>query len=151
MVDTNIQAFFFKLGVAHYRPLLTPELQGFRRTPIGGRNGIEYIITFTIGDAVSVFIKYIFSFLLQSPFAVLLDGTNGTKEVKVGIVDAAFFSLRLVNSEVHHHATADKMLGEELSGKGDVFLLGKFILKSNIEAIGKLRFLSFLHFFNGVP
>lgn len=67
------------------------------------------------------------------------------------IVDAAFFSLRFVNGEVHYHAPADKMLGEELSGKSDVLLLGKFILKGNIEAVGKLCFLTFLNFFNGVP
>ena len=71
--------------------------------------------------------------------------------MEVGIIDATFFSLRFVNGEVHHHATADKMLGKELSGEGDIFLLGKFVLKGNIEAVGKLRFLSFLHFFNGVP
>ena len=56
-----------------------------------------------------------------------------------------------MNGEVHHHATADKMLGEELSGKGNVFFLAKFILKGNVEAVGKLRFLSFLDFLNGVP
>ena len=67
------------------------------------------------------------------------------------IVDTAFFFLRFMNGKVHHHATADKMLGKELSGKGNVFFLGKFILKLNIEAVGKLRFLSFLNFFNGIP
>ena len=71
--------------------------------------------------------------------------------MEVGIIDAAFFFLRFVNGEVHHHATADKMLCEELSGKGNVFFLAKFILKGNVEAVGKLRFLSFLNFFNGVP
>ena len=71
--------------------------------------------------------------------------------MEVWVIDAAFFSLWFVNGEVHHHATADKMLGEELSGKGNVFFLGKFILKGNIKAVGKLRFLSFLHFSNGVP
>ena len=71
--------------------------------------------------------------------------------MEVRIVDTAFFFLRLVNGEVHHHATADKMFGKELSCKSDVFLLGKLILKGNIEAVGKLRFLSFLDFFNGVP
>ena len=69
----------------------------------------------------------------------------------MGIVDTAFFSLRFVNGEVHHHATADEMIAEELSGKGNVFFLCKFILKGNVEAVGKLRFLSFLRFFNGVP
>ena len=67
------------------------------------------------------------------------------------IIDTTFFSLRFVNGKVHHHATADKMLGEELSGKGDIFFLAKFILKGNIEAVGKLRFLSFLCFLNCVP
>jgi len=43
------------------------------------------------------------------------------------------------------------MLCEELPCKGNVFLLGKFILEGNIEAVGKLRSLSFLRFFNGVP
>ncbi len=71
--------------------------------------------------------------------------------MEVGIVDTAFFFLRFVNSEVHHHATADKMLGEELSCKGNVFFLDKFILKRNIKAVGKLRFLSSLRFLNGVP
>ena len=71
--------------------------------------------------------------------------------MKVRIIDAAFFSLRFVNGEVHHHASADKMLGEELSCKGNVFFLGKFILKGNVEAVGELCLLSFLHFFNGVP
>ena len=131
--------------------MFTPELQSFCRTPIGSGDCVEHIIAFAVGDAVAVFVKYIFSALLQSPFAVLLDGTDGTEEVKVRIVDAAVFFFRLVNSEVHHHATADKMLGEKLSGKGDVFFLGKFVLKGNVEAVGKLCFLSFLHFFNGVP
>ena len=71
--------------------------------------------------------------------------------MKMRIWDASFFTIRLVNSEVHNHTTADKMLGEELSGKGNIFFLGKLILKGNIEAVGKLRFLSFLNFFNGVP
>jgi len=43
------------------------------------------------------------------------------------------------------------MLGEELSRKGNIFFLGEFVLKRNIEAVGKLCFLSFLNFFNGVP
>ena len=46
----------------------------------------------------------------------MLDGTDGTQEVEVRIVDAAFFFLRFVNGEVYYHATADKMLDEELSG-----------------------------------
>ena len=71
--------------------------------------------------------------------------------MEVGIIDASFLTIWLVNGEVHHHTTADKMLGEKLSCKGDIFFLGKFILKGNIKAVGKLRFLSFLHFFNGVP
>ena len=71
--------------------------------------------------------------------------------MKMWIWDAAFLTIWLVNCQVHHHATADKMLGEELSCEGDIFFLGKFILKGNVEAVGKLRFLSFLHFFNGVP
>ena len=71
--------------------------------------------------------------------------------MKMRIWDATFLTIWLVNSEVHHHATADKMLSEELSCKGNVFFLGKLILKGNVEAVGKLRFLSFLHFFNGVP
>ena len=81
----------------------------------------------------------------------MLDGTDGTQEVKVRIVDAAFFFLRFMNGEVHHHATADEMPGEELSGKGNVFFLGKFVLKGNVKAVGKLCLLSFLNFFNGVP
>ena len=71
--------------------------------------------------------------------------------MKMWIWDTAFLTIWLMNSEVHHHATADKMLGKELSCKGDVFFQGKFILKGNVEAVSKLRFLSFLHFFNGVP
>ena len=71
--------------------------------------------------------------------------------MKMRIWDAAFLTIWLVNSKVHYHATADKMLGEELSRKGDIFFLGKFILKGNVEAVGELRFLSFLHFLNGVP
>lgn len=66
-------------------------------------------------------------------------------------MNAAIQISRFVNGEVHHHATTDKMLGEELSGQSNVFLLGKFILKGNIEAVRKLRFLSFLNFFNSVP
>ena len=76
---------------------------------------------------------------------------NAVEKVEVGIVDATFFFLRFVNGEVHHHATADKMLGEKLSGKGNIFFLGKLILKGNIEAVGKLCFLSFLRFLHGVP
>ena len=43
--------------------------------------------------------------------------------MEVWVIDAAFFFFRFVNSEVHHHATADKMLDEELSGKGNIFFL----------------------------
>ena len=71
--------------------------------------------------------------------------------MKMRIRNTAFLSVWLVNGEVYHHATADKMLGEKLSGKGDIFFLGKFVLKGNVEAVSKLRFLSFLHIFNGVP
>ena len=71
--------------------------------------------------------------------------------MKMWIWDAAFLTIWLVNCKVHCHATADKMLGEELSCKGDIFFLAKFILKGNIEAVGKLRFLSFLCFLYGIP
>ena len=81
----------------------------------------------------------------------MLDRTDGTQKVEVWVIDAAVFFLWFVNGEVHHHATTDKMLGEELSGESDIVFLAKFILKRNIEAVGKLRFLSFLCFLNGVP
>ena len=71
--------------------------------------------------------------------------------MKMWIWDTAFISVWLVNGKVHYHATAYKMLGEESSCKGDIFFLGKFVLKGNIEAVGELCFLSFLHFLNGVP
>ena len=72
-------------------------------------------------------------------------------KVEVGIVDATFFFLRFVNGEVHDHATADKMLREELSCQSDILLLGKLVLEGNVEAVGKLCFLSSLNFFHGVP
>ena len=71
--------------------------------------------------------------------------------MEMGIVDAAFFFLRSVNGEVHDHATADKMLGEELLCQSDILLLGKLVLEGNVETVDKLCFLSLLHFLHGVP
>ena len=58
----------------------------------------------------------------------------------------------VVELDGHYYlVSGDKILNKELSCKSDVFFLCKFILKGNVEAVGKLRFLSFLCFLNCVP
>ena len=56
-----------------------------------------------------------------------------------------------MNSEVHDHAPAHKLLQQKLPCKCDVLLHGKLVLQGNVKAICKLGFLSPLHFLHGVP
>ena len=71
--------------------------------------------------------------------------------MEVRILDAAVLLVRLVNGEVHYHATAHKVLQQKLPCKGDVLLHGEFVLQGNVKAVCKLGFFPALGFLYGVP
>ena len=110
VVDTNINTFFRKLGIAHLRPCLPPVFQRFGTAPVGSGNGVKHKVSICVPDTVAVLVQLVNSVLLTAPFAVLLDGTDGAKHMKMGIGYAAVLSVWLVYSEVNHHATAHKLL-----------------------------------------
>ena len=71
--------------------------------------------------------------------------------MKVRIGNAAVIFVWRVNGKVHYHAPAHKILKQKLPCQSDVLLHGKLVLQGNVKAVGKLRFLSALGFFNRVP
>ena len=71
--------------------------------------------------------------------------------MEVGIGNAAILLVGRMNSEVHDHAPAHKLLQQKLPCETDVLLHGKLVLQGNIKAVCKLGFLSTLRFFHGVP
>ena len=64
LVDTNIQTFLRKLGVAHLRPCFTPMFQRFGTAPVGSGNGIENILAVLVSDTISVLVQLVHSSLL---------------------------------------------------------------------------------------
>ena len=98
-----------------------------------------------------MFVQHIFPPLLVAPSAVFIQRTDGTHNMKVGIGNAAVLLIWLMHGEVHYHAPAHKVLQQKLPCQSDVLLHGKLVLQGNIKAVGKLRFLSALGFFHGVP
>ena len=151
VVDPAIQTFLRKLRVAQISPRLPPMLQGFRTAPIGGRHSVEYIVACLIPDALTMLVQHIFPPLLVAPSAVFVQRANGTHDMKVRIGNANVLLVGRMNSKVHHHPSAHKVLQQKLPCQSDVLLHGKLVLQGNIEAVGKLRFLSALSFFNRVP
>ena len=55
-------------------------------------------------------IQFVNTALLESPLAVFFDGADGSHDMKMGILNAAVILVWEMNSEVHNHATAHKML-----------------------------------------
>ena len=151
MVDPTIQTFLRKLRVAQISPFLPPMLQGFRAAPIGGGRSVEHIVASLISDALSMLVQHIFPPLLIAPLAVRLNGANRTHDVKMRIGNADILLVGRMNRKIHHHPSAHKVLQQKLPCQSDVLLHGKLVLQGNIEAVGKLRFLSALSFFNRVP
>ena len=70
-------------------------------------------------------------------------------EVRIG--DAAIFLVRLVNGEVHDHATDHKLFQQKLPCKVNVLLHGKLVLQGNVKAVRELGSLPALGFLYGVP
>lgn len=85
-------------------------IPAFRDCPVGSGNGVKHKVSICVPDTVAVLVQLVNSVLLTAPFAVLLDGTDGAKHMKMGIGYAAVLSVWLVYSEVNHHATAHKLL-----------------------------------------
>lgn len=96
-------------------------------------------------------VQHIFPPLLIAPSAVFVQRADWTHDVKVGIGNATVLFVGRVNGKVHHHAPAHKALQQKLPCQSDVLLHGKLVLRGNIKAVRKLRFLSALGFFHGVP
>lgn len=55
-------------------------------------------------------VQHILPPLFVSPTAVQVDGANRTHDVKVRVGNAAVLLVGRVNSEVHHHAAAHKIV-----------------------------------------
>ena len=151
VVDPAVQFLFRKLLIAQISPCLPPMLQGVGSSPIGSRHSVEYILSCFITDAVAMLVKQIFPPLLVAPSAVFIQRTDRTHDMKVGIGNAAVLLVGRVNSEVHHHAPAHKIVQQKLPCKFDVLLHGKLVLQSNVKAVCKLRFLSSFCFLHLIP
>ena len=151
VVNAAIQTLLSKSGIAELRPLFTPKLQCLRLAPIGSRHSVEHIVSCFIPGAVAMLVQHIFPPLFVSPSAIRLDGANRTHDVKMRIGNAAVSFVGRVNSEVHHHAPAHKIVQQKLPCKLNVLLHGELVLQGNIKAVCKLCFLSALDFLHGVP
>ena len=64
VVDTNINTFFRKLGIAHLRPCFTPIFQRFGTAPVGSGNGVENKLSVLVSDTVAVLVQLIHPALL---------------------------------------------------------------------------------------
>lgn len=151
VVDAAVQAFFSKLGVAKVSPCLPPCFQRFGLAPVGCRHSVEHIVACLVQNTLAVFVQHIFPPLFVSPPAVRLNRANRTHDVKMRIGNAAILLVRLMHSEVRHHAPVHKIVQQKLPCKIDVLLHGKLILQGNVKAIRKLGFLPTLGFFHRVP
>ena len=148
VVDPLRQAHFFEFSITHLSPLLPPELQRFRITPVGGWYGIELVVTGIILDALTVFVQQILPALFLPPASVRIQGSDGTHEMNVGI---SRFPVGFVETHIHDHAPADEVLQQKSPCKGHVLLLGKLGLQGNFKAISQLGFLPPLGKFYGIP
>ena len=151
VVDPAVEFLFCKLLIAQISPCLPPMLQGVGTAPVGGRHSVEYIVSCFVPDALTVLVKQIFPPLLAAPFAVFIQRTDRTHDMKMGIGNASILFVGRVNGEVHHHAPAHKLLQQKLPCKLDVLLHGKLVLQSNVKAVCKLRFLSLFRFLHLIP
>ena len=150
VVDPDGDAFSLKFRVHHQAPGFPPMLQRFRLMPIGGVNGVEYILTLFIPDALTVFIQGIFPALFVTPGAIRIEGPHGGHHMEVRIGDAVLL-VRLMHGKIGNHPFAHEMLLHETSGQGGVLLMRQFVLQGNIKAVGQLRLLVFLHLLHSVP
>ena len=64
VVDTNINTFFRKLGIAYLRPCFTPMFQRFGTAPVGSGNGVENKLAVLVSDTVAVLVQLIHPALL---------------------------------------------------------------------------------------
>ena len=151
VVDPAGQALFFKGPVDVAGPFLPPVPERLFLAPIGGGDGVEHGIPGLVQNPVAVPVQRIDAVLLRAPFAALVDGPDRAEDVKVRIGDAAALRLRGVNGEVHDHALTDKLLRQEATGQGDVFLDAQFVLQGDVVAVGKLGLRVFLRPLHGVP
>ena len=109
VVDAARQFLFSKLSIAQFSPRLSPMLQRIGTTPVGGRYGVEHIVSCFIPNTVSLLVKQIFPPLLVAPAAVFVQRTDGTHDMKVRIGYTAILLVGSMNGEVHDHATAHKL------------------------------------------
>ena len=151
MIDTAGQALFLKLGIDHSGPRLSPMLQRFRASPVGGRNSVKEGLAVLAHDAVPILVQTVAAALLAPPFAVWLNGPDRAENMKVRVRNTAVLLVRLVDGKVGNHAPAHKLLRNKLPCKSDVFLQRKFVLQGNIKAIRKLGLLAALGLLHGVP
>ena len=110
VVNPAVQFLFCKLLIAQISPRLPPMLQGVGTAPVGGRHSIENIVSCFIPDALTMLVQQIFPPLLVAPSAVFIQRTDGTHDMEVGIGNPAVLLVGSVNGEVHHHATAHKIV-----------------------------------------
>ena len=96
-------------------------------------------------------VQHIFPPLLVAPSAVFVQRANGTHDMKVRIGNVDVLLVGRMNSKVHHHLSAHKVLQQKLPCQSDILLHGKLVLQGNVKAVRKLRFLPTLGFLHGVP
>lgn len=110
VVNAAVQPLFGKPSIAHPSPCLPPRFQRFGLSPVRRRNGVEHIIASLIQNTFPMLIQHIFPPLFVAPFAVRLDGTNRTHDVKMRVGNAAVLLVWLMHGEVRHHAPAHKIV-----------------------------------------
>ena len=85
MINPAIETFLFKGLIEDVCIILSPFIQCFRRTPVCGWNSIKLLLAFIIKNRIVVLIKDLFTTLLLSPSAILVEWSNGNKHVNMRI------------------------------------------------------------------
>ena len=151
VIDTDIKPLFFKFGIAHISPRLTPVFQRFGTAPVGSGNSVKEELAVLVSDTVSVLVQPVHSVLLKAPCPVRVHGAHGAEEMKVRVGYPSVLGLFLMECHINGHAPAHKVVQQKLPCQSDIFLNGKLVLQGNFKAVCKLGFLSPFHLFNGIP
>ena len=92
VVDTAVQIFLGKLGIAHLGPCQQPRSQCFGLAPVHPGNSVDPIVAHLVQDALYMLVQRIFPPLLIAPSAFWLDGADETHDMKVCVMSLPSFS-----------------------------------------------------------
>ena len=112
-------SFFLKFLVHHIRPGFSPCFQRFRSAPICRRNCIEFLVSSTIKNRLSVLIKKVFSPLLFSPCSIRIHWSDWTEYMNMRII--SFLFVGIMNSHISDHSFINEILIDKSFCKNNVF------------------------------